>query len=65
MAIEAFLEPRPLKEWVGQVEEREGRYFIPLPHPSGASLWLNQPEHRALVEQALAELGRLRVSLKL
>jgi uracil-DNA glycosylase family 4 len=65
MAIEAFLEQRPLKEWVGRMEERAGRYWIPLPHPSGASLWLNQPEHRALVEQALTELGRLRLALDL
>jgi uracil-DNA glycosylase len=37
---------------------------IPLPHPSGASGWLNVPEHRALLEQALVvvreELERLR-----
>lgn len=65
MSIEAFLERRPLDEWVGRVEERAGRFWIPLPHPSGASLWLNQPGHRALVEQALDALGRLRVTLGL
>jgi uracil-DNA glycosylase family 4 len=65
MAIEAFLEKRPLDEWVGRVEERGGRYWLPLPHPSGASLWLNQPGHRALVERAIEELGRLRVTLRL
>jgi uracil-DNA glycosylase family 4 len=65
MAIEAFLEKRPLQEWVGRVEEREGRYWMPLPHPSGASLWLNRPEHRALVDQGLAELNRLRQALGL
>jgi uracil-DNA glycosylase len=36
---------------------------IPLPHPSGASGWLNLPEHRALLGRALAavreELDRL------
>jgi uracil-DNA glycosylase family 4 len=65
MAIEAFLEKRPLQEWVGRVAERGGRYWIPLPHPSGASLWLNRPEHQVLVEAALAELGRLRIELGL
>ena len=65
MAIEAFLEKRPLEDWVGRVEERGGRYWIPLPHPSGASLWLNRPEHRQWVEQALDELGRLRLRLGL
>src|SRR5205807_9081702 len=64
MAIEAFLEKRPLEDWVGRVEERGGRYWIPLPHPSGASLWLNDPAHRALVEEALAHLQRLRPQLK-
>jgi hypothetical protein len=39
--------------------------WMPLPHPSGASLWLNQPGHRALVEQAIEELGRLRITLGL
>jgi hypothetical protein len=61
----AFLEKRPLKEWVRRVEQRAGRYWIPLPHPSSASLWLNRPEHRAFVDQALAELDRLRVELGL
>ena len=65
MAIEAFLEKRPLEEWVGRVEERAGRYWVPLPHPSGASLWLNEPGHHARVEQAIEELGRLRVTLGL
>lgn len=33
-----------------------------LPHPSGASTWLNYPENRALLEQALQKLGeRLKV----
>jgi uracil-DNA glycosylase family 4 len=65
MAIEAFLEKRPLQDWVGRVEERAGRFWIPLPHPSGASLWLNRPENRALVDQALGELGRLRLEMGL
>jgi len=30
--------------------------LVPLPHPSGASLWLNRPEHQKLVGQALAHL---------
>jgi uracil-DNA glycosylase len=65
MAIETFLEKRPLHEWVGHVEQRAGRHWIPLPHPSGASLWLNRPENRARVDQTLEELGRLRIELRL
>ncbi len=40
-----------------------GAVAIPLPHPSGASGWLNLPANRARLEQALTlvrdELGRL------
>jgi uracil-DNA glycosylase len=40
-----------------------GAVAVPLPHPSGASAWLNEPANRALVEQAAAvihaELERL------
>jgi hypothetical protein len=30
---------------------------LPLPHPSGASAWLNLPAHQALLDQALAQLA--------
>ncbi len=65
MAIETFLEKRPLDEWIGRVEERAGRYWIPLPHPSGASLWLNPPRHQELLNHALEELACLRITLDL
>jgi uracil-DNA glycosylase len=32
--------------------------LLPLPHPSGASRWLNQGVHRAQLERALRLLGR-------
>src|SRR5438132_1871854 len=32
--------------------------LIPLPHPSGASRWLNDPANRARLERALRLLGR-------
>ena len=60
MAIDAFLGKRPLTETVGQVFARDGRVYVPLPHASGVSRWLNTSEHRALLEHALAELSRLR-----
>ena len=44
-------------------ELRGGAVAVPLPHPSGASSWLNLPENRARVTEAVAlvreELGRL------
>ena len=65
MAIDAFLGRRPLVDTVGQVFTRDGRLYLPLPHASGVSRWLNAPANRALLDRALAELSRLRVELGL
>jgi uracil-DNA glycosylase len=43
----------------------QGRQIVPLPHPSGASLWLNRPKHQAQVEQALVILRQLKEELSL
>jgi hypothetical protein len=47
------------------VEHAGGRSVaIPLPHPSGASSWIHEAGHRALLDRALAllaaELGEAR-----
>ena len=65
MAIDAFLGKQPLGKTVGQVFERDGRMCVPLPHASGVSRWLNDAANRVLLEQALGELSRLRVELRL
>jgi uracil-DNA glycosylase len=45
------------KQLAGTIGERfpltEDRVAIPLPHPSGVSLWLNSPDNRALVASAV------------
>jgi uracil-DNA glycosylase family 4 len=45
------------KQLAGTIGERfqlaQNRVAIPLPHPSGVSLWLNSPENRALVARAV------------
>lgn len=38
-----------------------GVYVVPLPHPSGASLWPNKPENKALIAQAIALLSDIRL----
>ncbi len=38
---------------VGSRYEHDGAVAIPLPHPSGASSWLNHPENRACVAEAV------------
>jgi uracil-DNA glycosylase family 4 len=65
LAIDAFLGKRPLADTVGRVFSVDGRPVLPLPHASGVSRWLNEPANRTRLDQALAELGRLRVELSL
>ncbi|QBD78263.1 uracil-DNA glycosylase [Ktedonosporobacter rubrisoli] len=60
MAIEAFLGKARLEDIIGTYQEIEKRLFLPLPHPSGVSRWLNAPEHQHLLAQALEHLARWR-----
>jgi len=56
MAVRRLLGARPLLECVGLRCERDGTPVVPLPHPSGASGWLNSRENRVRLERALAIL---------
>jgi hypothetical protein len=40
-------------------QDADGRWIVPLPHPSGASLWLNDPENQVRVRRALEHIQRL------
>ena len=55
MALRRLLGLSGLADCVGRRFEHDGVPVVPLPHPSGASGWLNDPGNRALVERA-AEL---------
>lgn len=61
LAMEKFLPSASLDQLIGRVHEAEhaGGHsrVIPLPHPSGASSWVNAPAHRVLLERALALIG--------
>jgi uracil-DNA glycosylase len=64
LAARQLLGISTLSECVGRrYELMGGAVAIPLPHPSGASAWLNSPANRLRVEDAVrlvhAELGRL------
>src|SRR5262245_34842412 len=66
LAARQLLGLTSVTEAVGtRIELEDGAVAIPLPHPSGASSWLNLPAHRELVAQAAdlvrAELRRLRM----
>jgi uracil-DNA glycosylase len=63
MAARRLLGLTSVSEFVGRRYELGGVTAIPLPHPSGASGWLNSPANRRLLDEALAlvrdELVRL------
>jgi uracil-DNA glycosylase len=56
LAARSLLGLTRLSEYVGQTYELRGAVAIPLPHPSGASGWLNEPANRAQLEEALAKV---------
>lgn len=60
MAIEAYLGKAKLEDIIGTYREQDGMLFLPLPHPSGVSRWLNDPAHQKLQQQALAILAEWR-----
>jgi uracil-DNA glycosylase len=62
LAARRLLGVRSVTESVGRRYPLEGAVAIPLPHPSGASSWLNDPQNRLRVAAAVrlvhAELDR-------
>jgi uracil-DNA glycosylase len=64
LAIDRFLPGEgALTDLVGRQFERGGPHLIPLPHPSGASQWFNQPGNGVHLGNALALLSRWRQDL--
>jgi uracil-DNA glycosylase len=59
LAIRRFLGPGPLEERVGRSFGQDP-VFIPLPHPSGQSRWLNQSSNRQRLDAALVHLAEQR-----
>jgi uracil-DNA glycosylase family 4 len=58
LAIQRLWGKVPLEDAVGRSRVRDGVTYIPLPHPSGASRWLNKPMNRALLHRALRAVRR-------
>jgi uracil-DNA glycosylase len=64
LAARRLLGPKSVTECVGSRFELDDAVAIPLPHPSGASSWLNNSANRArvteavgLIRQELAQIG--------
>ena len=64
LAIRELLGTKRLSEAVGRTFERDGVVYVPLPHPSGASTWLNGSENQELLTTALATLGERVAALR-
>jgi uracil-DNA glycosylase family 4 len=60
-----FLGNRPLSAIVGEQFKQEDFVVLPLPHPSGVSRWMNDPENQRRVDRALEHLSVLRQQLDL
>jgi uracil-DNA glycosylase family 4 len=61
LAIDRLWGEAALSDVVGRSKRSpalNGALLIPLPHPSGASRWLNDPANRVHLERALRLLGR-------
>jgi uracil-DNA glycosylase len=52
LAIRRLLRITGLAQCIGQRYELEDAIVVPLPHPSGASGWLNLPANRELTARA-------------
>lgn len=60
MAIDTFLGRQQLEAVVGHMILLDGRTWLPLPHPSGVSRWLNDPDHQQLLADGLDALSHWR-----
>jgi len=63
MSIDAFLPKMTLEGCIGRTFDKGGLHFIPLPHSSGASTWLNDAGHRSLLAEAIERVREARKSI--
>jgi uracil-DNA glycosylase len=66
LAIDVFFPKRPsLESILGSRQEVDGRIMIPLPHPSGASRWHQDPANRRRIQRAVRQIEAERIRLGL
>jgi uracil-DNA glycosylase len=59
LAIERFFgADSSLEDLIGTEKEMDGRWIVPLPHPSGASRWHQIPENRKRIDKAIRLIGK-------
>ncbi len=64
LAIKELLGIERLSEAVGETFRRDGVVYVLLPHPSGASTWLNDANTKERLAWALAALGEQAAALR-
>ena len=64
LAIKELLGIGRLSDAVGEAIVRDGIVYVPLPHPSGASTWLNRPENKKRLVLALGLLRERMADLR-
>jgi uracil-DNA glycosylase len=62
LAVKELLGIGELSRAVGRSHRRDAVVYVPLPHPSGASRWLNAPENRDRLRRSLVVLKELMAS---
>jgi uracil-DNA glycosylase len=66
LAIDLFFpKGTPLGEIIGTEIQENGRWILPLPHPSGASRWHQIPDNRRRIQLAIDKLRSRRIQLGL
>jgi uracil-DNA glycosylase len=59
LAIELFFGRKfTLSEIIGSEQVQDGRWIVPLPHPSGASRWHQIEENKQLIQQAIRLIAK-------
>lgn len=56
LAIKAILGEKKIEEVIGKTFKLKNSIVIPLPHPSGANVWLNKKENQRKLKKALKEI---------
>jgi uracil-DNA glycosylase len=65
LAINLFFPARhPLTKIIGTCQQVDGRWMVPLPHPSGASRWHQIPANRERIGRAIDLLARILTQVK-
>ncbi|MCB9420658.1 MAG: uracil-DNA glycosylase family protein [Ardenticatenaceae bacterium] len=61
-SLQSLISSLPTSHQQPDASYQYGRFIVPLPHPSGASLWPNKPANQRLIAQAVQILDTIRTT---